>query len=107
VDPSVAPHGAQRLLRIADRDADAVRHELRSYAVERLGLGGVLMVDETGFVERAPARPGHRLPSASPPSWQAEVGRTAAPRARTGAGSAFSDPPGTCCSIEASSVPSA
>src|SRR5918994_2668400 len=32
--------------------ADAVRDELRSYVVERLGPGGVLIVDETGFVKK-------------------------------------------------------
>src|SRR4051794_2010619 len=43
----VSPDGMQRLLRSADWDAGAVRDELRSYVVERLGGGGVLMVDET------------------------------------------------------------
>src|SRR5215217_7961117 len=32
--------------------ADAVRDELRSYVLERLGPGGVLVVDETGFVKK-------------------------------------------------------
>jgi SRSO17 transposase len=47
----VSPDGMQRLLRTADWDADAVRDELRSYVVEGLGPGGVLIVDETGFVK--------------------------------------------------------
>jgi SRSO17 transposase len=47
----VSPDGMQRLLRTADWNADAVRDELRSYVVERLGGGGVLIVDEIGFVE--------------------------------------------------------
>src|ERR687898_36459 len=48
----VSPDGMQRLLRTADWNADAVRDELRSYVVERLGPGGVLIVDETGFVKK-------------------------------------------------------
>jgi SRSO17 transposase len=48
----VSPDGMQRLLRTADWDADAVRDELRSYVVEGLGPGGVLIVDETGFVKK-------------------------------------------------------
>jgi SRSO17 transposase len=48
----VSPDGMQRLLRTADWDADAVRDELRGYVVERLGVGGVLIVDETGFVKK-------------------------------------------------------
>src|SRR5919107_6327526 len=48
----VSPDGMQRLLRTADWDADAVRDELRSVVVERLGPGGVLIVDETGFVKK-------------------------------------------------------
>src|SRR3712207_921547 len=42
----------QRLLRTADWNADAVRDQLREYVVERLGPGGVLIVDETGFVKK-------------------------------------------------------
>ena len=48
----VSPDGMQRLLRTADWNADAVRDELRGYVVERLGGGGVLIVDETGFVKK-------------------------------------------------------
>src|ERR671939_1571179 len=48
----VSPDGMQRLLRTADWSADAVRDELRSYVVGRLGAGGVLIVDETGFVKK-------------------------------------------------------
>jgi SRSO17 transposase len=48
----VSPDGMQRLLRTADWDADAVRDELRSYVVERLGPEGVLIVDETGFIKK-------------------------------------------------------
>jgi len=28
------------------------RHTQRSYVVERLGMGGVLIVDETGFIKK-------------------------------------------------------
>src|SRR5919205_2915672 len=48
----VSPDGMQRLLRTADWNADTVRDELRSYLVERLGPGGVLIVDETGFIKK-------------------------------------------------------
>jgi SRSO17 transposase len=48
----VSPDGMQRLLRTADWNADAVRDELRSYVVEGLGPGGVLIVDETGFIKK-------------------------------------------------------
>src|SRR5829696_7551544 len=48
----VSPDGMQRLLRTADWDADAVRDELRAFVLERLGFGGVLIVDETGFVKK-------------------------------------------------------
>src|SRR3954454_20566730 len=48
----VSPDGMQRLLRTADWNADTVRDELRGYVVERLGPGGVLIVDETGFPKK-------------------------------------------------------
>jgi SRSO17 transposase len=48
----VSPDGMQRLLRTADWNADAVRDELRAYVLERLGPGGVLIVDETGFIKK-------------------------------------------------------
>ncbi len=64
----VSPDGMQRLLRTADWDAEAVRDELRAYVVERLGLGGVLIVDETGFIKRALARPGWPGSTPAPPA---------------------------------------
>ncbi len=49
----VSPDGMQRLLRTACWDADAVRDDLREYVVEHLGdPGGVLIVDDTGFVKK-------------------------------------------------------
>src|SRR3954447_18138242 len=42
----------QRLLRTADWDADAVSDQLRCYVLDRLGPGGVLIVDETGFIKK-------------------------------------------------------
>jgi SRSO17 transposase len=49
----VSPDGMQRLLRWADRDIDGVRDDLRAYAVEHLGEpGGVLIVDDTGFLKK-------------------------------------------------------
>src|SRR3954465_5078568 len=48
----VSPDGSQRLLRTAYWNADAVRDQLRDYVLERLGPGGVLIVDETGFIKK-------------------------------------------------------
>jgi SRSO17 transposase len=48
-----APDRMQRLLNNARWDARQVRDDLRSYVVEHLGdPGGVLIVDETGFVKK-------------------------------------------------------
>ena len=50
-DPT--PDGMQRLLNAANWDADGVRDDLRGYVVEYLGEpGGVLIVDETGFLKK-------------------------------------------------------
>jgi SRSO17 transposase len=47
------PDGMQRLLTTARWDPDAVRDDVRGYVVERLGdPGGVLVVDETGFLKK-------------------------------------------------------
>ena len=47
------PDGMQRLLATADWDPDLVRDDLRGYVVEELGdPGGVLVVDETGFLKK-------------------------------------------------------
>src|SRR5215207_11372027 len=49
------PYGVQRLLGRASWDAGAVRDEVRRYAAEHLldgGEGGVLVVDETGFLKK-------------------------------------------------------
>ena len=47
------PHGVQRLLAEADWDEEAVRDDLRAYVIEHLGeAGGVLVVDETGFLKK-------------------------------------------------------
>lgn len=47
------PQGIQRLLNAADWDEDAVRDDVRGYVVEHLGdPGGVLIVDETGFIKK-------------------------------------------------------
>jgi SRSO17 transposase len=48
------PRGVQRLLSAAAWDADGVRDDLRAYVVDHLGddAGGVLIVDETGFLKK-------------------------------------------------------
>jgi len=47
------PDGVQHLLARADWDADAVRDDLTRYVAEHLGgVGGVLVVDETGFLKK-------------------------------------------------------
>ena len=47
------PDGMQRLLTTARWDAEGLRDEVRDYVVERLGdPGGVLVVDETGFLKK-------------------------------------------------------
>ena len=47
------PDGVQRLLSTYRWDADLVRDDLRSYVLEHLGdVGGVLVVDETGFLKK-------------------------------------------------------
>lgn len=47
------PDGMQRLLNSANWDVDGVRDDVRSYVVEHLGEpGGVLIVDETGFLKK-------------------------------------------------------
>src|SRR5216683_1686368 len=46
-------HGVQRLLEEADWDEEEVRDELRTHVIEQLGEpGGILVVDETGFVKK-------------------------------------------------------
>jgi SRSO17 transposase len=47
------PDGMQRLMSTADWDPDLVRDDLGGYVVEHLGdPGGVLVVDETGFLKK-------------------------------------------------------
>ena len=47
------PDGVQRLLAVYHWDADQVRGDLQGYVVEHLGdPGGVLVVDETGFLKQ-------------------------------------------------------
>ena len=47
------PDGVQRLLGVYHWDADQVRDDLQGYVVEHLGdPGGVLVVDETGFLKQ-------------------------------------------------------
>ncbi len=49
----MTPDGMQRLLTTTRWDADALRDDVRAYVVEQLGdPGGVLVVDETGFLKK-------------------------------------------------------
>jgi SRSO17 transposase len=74
------PDGMQRLLNHARWDPDQVRDDLRGYVVEHLGdPGGVLVVDETGFLKKGSksagcsastrARPGGSRTARSGCSW--------------------------------------
>jgi SRSO17 transposase len=57
------PDGMQRLLATADWDPDLVRDDLRRYIVEHLGdPGGVLVVDETGFLKKGTTSVGGPAP---------------------------------------------
>ncbi|MFJ8470001.1 IS701 family transposase [Streptomyces swartbergensis] len=46
------PDGFQRLLNSSVWDADALRDDVRAYVGERLGPGGVLIIDDTGFIKK-------------------------------------------------------
>jgi len=47
------PDGMQRLLNSAHWDTDGMRDDVRGYVAEHLGeVGGVLIVDETGFLKK-------------------------------------------------------
>lgn len=52
------PDGMQRLLYQATWRADDLRDELRSYVKEHFGPGGILVVDETGFLKKGPKSAG-------------------------------------------------
>jgi hypothetical protein len=50
---AMTPDGMQRLLTSARWDPDALREDVRGYVIEQLGdPGGVLVVDETGFLKK-------------------------------------------------------
>ncbi len=84
------PQGVQRLLNAADWDTDAVRDDLRAYVVEQLGdPGGVLIVDETGFLKKGTKSVGVRRQYSGPAgrragSRTARSGCSWATRARRG-----------------------
>ncbi|TDD16181.1 transposase [Nonomuraea diastatica] len=52
------PQALQRLLCTARWDADEVRDDVRAFVVDRLGPGGVLIADETGFVKKGTSSAG-------------------------------------------------
>ena len=50
---ATTPDGMQRLLTTTRWDPDALRDDVRGYVIEQLGdPGGVLVVDETGFLKK-------------------------------------------------------
>ncbi len=66
------PYGLQQFLYRAMWDPDAVRDDLRTYVVEHLGdPGGVLVVDETGFLKKGDKSAGVQ------PQYSGAAGRTA------------------------------
>ncbi len=66
------PYGLQQFLYRAMWDPDAVRADLRAYVVEHLGdPGGVLVVDETGFLKKGDKSAGVQ------PQYSGAAGRTA------------------------------
>ena len=46
------PDGFQRLLNSSVWDADALRDDVREYVAGKLGPGGVLIIDDTGFIKK-------------------------------------------------------
>ncbi|MDF5754615.1 IS701 family transposase [Spongiactinospora sp. TRM90649] len=54
----MAGAGLQRLLCTARWDADEVRDDVRTFVIDRLDPGGVLIADETGFVKKGAASAG-------------------------------------------------
>ncbi len=67
-----SPYGLQQFLYRATWDPDAVRDDLRDYVVAHLGApGGVLVVDETGFLKKGDKSAGVQ------PQYSGAAGRTA------------------------------
>ncbi|AIJ24770.1 transposase [Amycolatopsis methanolica 239] len=59
----------QRLLRWADWDIDGVRDDMRDYVIEHLGeSGGVLIVDDTGFLKKGRMSAGVQRQYSEPPA---------------------------------------
>ena len=55
------PNGMQRMLSTADWNPDLVRDDLQQYVVRHLGdPGGVLIIDETGFLKKGTRSAGSR-----------------------------------------------
>lgn len=63
------PDRIQRLLNRIDWDADGVLDDVREYAMENLtDTGGVLIVDDTGFLKRCYGRPVSSAGTPAPPA---------------------------------------
>jgi SRSO17 transposase len=52
------PAGLQHLLNGSCWDADEVRDDVRAYVAEQLGPGGVLIIDDTGFIKKGTSSAG-------------------------------------------------
>ncbi len=82
-----SPFGLQQFLYRAAWDPDAVRDDLRDYVVEHLGVpGGVLVVDETGFLKKGDKSAGVQ------PQYSGAAGRTA--NAQIGVSLTYASPRG-------------
>jgi hypothetical protein len=79
------PDGMQRLLNNFQWDADTVRDDLRDYVTEHLGEpDGVLIVDETGFLDAGITGSRSPPPAASANGYAAEGSPPRKPRSRRG-----------------------
>ena len=65
------PDRMQRLLNRASWDADGVRDDVRGYVARHLGdAGGVLVVDETGFVKKGTRSAGVQRQYSGTAAWR-------------------------------------
>ena len=85
---NATPDGMQRLLNRASWDDGGVRDDVRAYVARHLGsAGGVLVVDETGFLKKGVKSAGcsGSIP-ARPAGWRTASWASSAPMPRSRAG---------------------